>query len=201
MLVPSLKKLKVGMIGCGGIAKIHADRLRSLREVQLVAYADVVKEKAESFGQEYGGTSYVDWQNMLEKETLDIVYILLPPFAHTNEVAVAAEKGIHIFIEKPIALNMNLARNMVAAVEKNSVKSQVGYCQRFSYAVEEAKRLIQSGEAGKPGLAAGYYWCHFLGGSWWRDKNKSGGQVVGSLLTSMMCSATCAATLRRYMGR
>lgn len=173
-----MKRLKVGMIGCGGIAKVHVERLKALQEVQMVAYADIAEEKAKSFAQEYGGTPYANWQDMLEKERLEIVYILLPPFAHTNEVTVAAEKGIHIFIEKPIALNMNLARNMVAAVEKNDIKSQVGYCQRFSYSVDEAKRLIQSGEAGKPGLAAGYYWCHFLGGGWWRNKNKSGGQVV-----------------------
>jgi predicted dehydrogenase len=102
----------------------------------------------------------------------------LPPFAHTDEVEQAAEKGIHVFIEKPIALNMKLARTMTSAVEKHGIKSQVGYCQRFSYSVEEAKRLIQTGEAGFPGLAVGWYWCHFLGGEWWRNKNKSGGQIV-----------------------
>ena len=173
-----MKKLSIGMIGCGGIARMHAKRLSTLEEAKMTAYADIDVEKAKDFSETYGGKAYSDWHEMLDKEKLDIVYICLPPFAHTDEVMVAAEKGIHIFIEKPIALTMSLAREMIAAVEKNGVKSQVGYCQRFSYAVDEAKRLIESGEAGEPGLAIGWYWCHFLGGTWWRDKSKSGGQVV-----------------------
>jgi len=173
-----MRRLKVGMIGCGGIAGVHAERLKSLEEVEMIAFADVVKEKAEVFSKRYGGKAYASWREMVDKEPLDIVYVCLPPFAHSDEVIVSAEKGIHIFIEKPIALDMKLAWSMVRAVEKNGVKSQVGYCQRFGYAIDKAKKLIESGEAGKIGLAVGLYWCHFLGGAWWRDKNKSGGQIV-----------------------
>ena len=173
-----MRRLKIGMIGCGGIAGLHAEKLRSIEEANMVAFADIIKEKAEAFSKRYGGRVYTDWREMLDKESLDIVYICLPPFAHSDEVMVSAEKGIHIFIEKPIALNMKLAWDMVRAVEKNDVKSQVGYCLRFGYAIDKAKRLIESGEAGKIGLAVGWYWCHFLGGAWWRDKSKSGGQIV-----------------------
>lgn len=173
-----MKKLRIGLIGCGGIAGVHAERLKNIPEVEMTAFADINVDNAKSFAQKYKGAPYSDWKKMLGKEKLDVVYVCLPPFAHTDEVEQAAEKGIHVFIEKPIALNMKLARSMVAAVEKHDIKSQVGYCQRFSYSVEEAKRLIQSGEAGFPGLAVGWYWCHFLGGEWWRNKNKSGGQIV-----------------------
>jgi len=170
--------LRIGMIGCGGIAEVHVERLKTLEAAQLVGFADIVEEKARSFSKKYGGEPYTDWREMLGKERLDIVYVCLPPFAHEDEVVVASEKGIHVFIEKPIALNMKLARKMVRAVEKSGVKSQVGYVSRFAYGVEEAKRLIQTGEAGDIGLALGWYWCHFLGGKWWRDKSKSGGQIV-----------------------
>jgi len=173
-----MDRLRVGTVGCGGIAKVHAERLKSLEEAELVAFADVVEEKAKAFSETYRGKAYVDWRVMLDKESLDVVYICLPPFAHQDEVMIAAEKGIRIFIEKPIALSMGLAKKMVRAVEKHGVKSQVGYSCRFGYGVEEARRLIQSGEAGEVGLASGLYWCHFLGGDWWRDKEKSGGQIV-----------------------
>jgi len=173
-----MEKLRVGMIGCGGIAGVHVERLKTLEDAQLVAFADIVEDKARSFSEKYSGKPYTDWHEMLDKEKLDIVWICIPPFTHEDEVMVAAEKGIHIFIEKPIALNMNLARAMVRAVEKADIKSQVGYCSRFAYGIEEAKCLIQSGEAGEIGLALGWYWCHFLGEGWWRDKNKSGGQIV-----------------------
>jgi len=173
-----LSKLRVGMIGCGGIARVHGERLSKLDEVQLAAFADIVSEKAAAFSESYGGKAYTDWHEMLDCERLDIVYVCLPPFSHDDEVMVAAEKGIHIFIEKPIALKMDLARKMVRAVEKSGVKSQVGYNCRFGLAVEEAKRLIESGDGGEIGLALGTYWCHFLGGAWWRDKEKSGGQII-----------------------
>jgi len=173
-----LDKLKVGMIGCGGIAGVHARALNGISEVKMEAFADIVEDKAKAFSVQYGGRDYTDWREMLDKEKLDIVYISLPPFAHKDEVMMAAEKGVNIFIEKPIALNMKLARQMVRAVEKYDVKSQVGYCCRFGAGIEKAKDLIHSGETGDVGLAVGWYWCNFLGGPWWRDKEKSGGQIV-----------------------
>jgi predicted dehydrogenase len=171
-------KMKIGLIGCGGIARVHVEKLKMIKEIQIVAFSDIEEERVKLFVKEYGGRSYKDWHEMLDKEDLDIVYCCLPPFAHTDEVMVAAEKGVHIFIEKPIALNMKLARQMVKSIEKNDVKSQVGYCIRFEYALEEAKKLIESGEAGKPGLIHGLYWCNFIGNGWWRDRNLSGGQVT-----------------------
>lgn len=166
------------MIGCGGIARNHATRLSTMKEIKLTAFCDVVEDKAKVFSAKYGGNIYTDWHEMFDKEKLDVVYVCLPPFAHRDEVIIAAENGIHIFIEKPIALNMDLARRMVEAVERCDVRSQVGYKCRFGFGVEKAKRLIESGEAGHVGLASGWYWCHFLGGAWWRDKRKSGGQIV-----------------------
>jgi len=174
-----LNELKVGVIGCGGIAGAHATRLSTLKEVKLTAFSDIDEKRAKDFADKYGGNVYADWHRMLEKEELDVVYICLPPFAHTDEVMVAAERGIHIFIEKPIALNMDLAKRMVEAVEKHGVKSQVGYQIRFGLAAEKAQELIKEGEAGDVGLALGWYWCHFLHSlAWWRDKKRSGGQIV-----------------------
>ena len=173
-----LNELRVGVIGCGGIAGAHATRLSTLKEVKLTAFSDIDEKRAKDFANKYGGNVYADWQKMLDKEELDIVYICLPPFAHTDEVMVAAEKGIHIFIEKPIALNMDLAQRMVEAVKKHDVKSQVGYQIRFGLATEKAHELIKEGEAGDVGLALGWYWCHYLGKDWWRDKKRSGGQIV-----------------------
>ena len=175
----TLKTLKVGMIGCGGIAGIHATRLSTLKEVKLSAFCDLVEDKAKAFSVKYGGNVYADWHEMLDREKLDVVYICLPPFAHRDEVMVAAERGIHMFIEKPIALSMGLARRMVEAVKKYDVRSQVGYNCRFGFGVEKAKGLIERGEAGDIGLALGWYWCNFLHTlAWWRDKEKSGGQIV-----------------------
>jgi len=173
-----MKKLNIGFIGCGGIARTHANALRSDERINFVAFCDIVPEKAKHFASTYGGKPYTDYREMLEKEKLDAVFICLPPFAHKDEVMLAAEKGIHIFIEKPIALDIKLAREMVRAVEKAGVKSQVGYQLRFAAGIERAKKLIEKGEVGQIGLVLGEYLCRFIRKDWWIDKSKSGGQIV-----------------------
>jgi len=173
-----VQRLRVGFIGCGGIAQAHAARLSSMSEVELVAFSDVQADRAKAMAARYGGRAYGSWREMLERERLDAVFICLPPFAHEDEVEVAAEKGVHIYIEKPIALSTELGERMVKAVEKHAVKSQVGYQLRFSFAAEEAKRLIESDTVGNVGLVVGAYWCRFIRTDWWIDRSKSGGQLV-----------------------
>ncbi len=179
------KRYRVGLIGCGGIANTHAKVLSNLDRAQLVAFCDVAVDRATVFNQKYGNgqaSVYGDFGRMFDREKLDIVYICLPPFAHTNEVEQAAQRGVHIFIEKPIALNRAAAARMVKAVKKGRVKSQVGFMLRFGEAVERVKKLIDSGEAGEVGWAIGTYRCNSLHGPWWRDKSKSGGQVVEQII-------------------
>ncbi|RLE98242.1 MAG: gfo/Idh/MocA family oxidoreductase [Thermoprotei archaeon] len=173
-----VKRLRIGFIGCGGIASEHARRLASIREAELVAFSDVRLERAKALSAKYGGRAYADWREMLNKEPLDVVFICLPPFAHGDEVIIAAERGVHIYIEKPIALDMKLAEEMVRAVEKSGVKSQVGYQLRFAAGVERAKKLVEEGVVGDIGLVVGMYWCRFIRRDWWLDRRKSGGQLV-----------------------
>jgi len=178
--------LKTAFIGCGGIARAHAGVLANLKErVQMVAFCDIVRERAQGFCDDFTqgtGLVFTDSAHMLDDLKLDLAYICLPPFAHTNEVELAAARGAHIFIEKPIALNMDLARRMVAAVERAGVKSQVGFVLRFGEAVEAAKRALTSGEAGPPGLMVAKYMTNSLHSPWWRDKSRSGGQVVEQII-------------------
>lgn len=175
---------RVGFIGCGGIANAHARALSSLTgRVEMVAFCDIEEERARWFSQNYtkgNAKVFTDYREMYEKVDLDIVYICLPPFAHKDDVDIAAEKGIHIFIEKPIALDMETANRMVEAVEKNKVKSQVGFMFRFGDAVEEVKKMLC--DYGPVGLMMGRYMCNSLHSPWWRDKSKSGGQIVEQII-------------------
>jgi len=173
-----MEKVKIGFIGCGGNARGHMRSLSRNNDVTFIAFTDIDLSKAKKCAEEYGGRAYSDYHQMLKNEDLDIVFISLPPFAHSDEVMVAAEHGVNIYIEKPIALDLNLAKEMQRAVEKYGVKSQVGYQLRFSLAAEKAKKLIESGELGKVLLVTGKYWCRFIRRDWWLDISKSGGQVV-----------------------
>lgn len=181
-----MAKFRVGFIGCGYIARTHAVALAGLRDrVEVVACCDVVRAVAQSFADEFtAGTArvFTDHREMIEGAGLDIAYICLPPFAHTDQVELAAGWGCHVFVEKPIALSMKVARPMVAAVEQAGVKSQVGFQLRFGAAVEEAKRQLDSGEAGRAGLMIGQYLDNSPHAPWWRDRNRSGGQVVEQII-------------------
>ncbi|MDF2440573.1 MAG: hypothetical protein JWN98_1557 [Abditibacteriota bacterium] len=180
-----MAEYRVGLIGCGGIANAHAKVLQELEQTRLVALCDVAPERAHDFNTRYAGgaaQAYPDYSAMFEGEKLDIVYICLPPFAHRDEVEQAAQRGVHVFIEKPIALDMQLADRMVQAVQSGGVHSQVGFMMRFGEAVEQVKALIENGEAGTPGWALGVYRCNALHAPWWRDQSKSGGQIVEQII-------------------
>ena len=173
-----MQKVKVGFIGCGGIAQRHLRNTGKIPEAEVVAACDINKEAVEKAGISHHCSTFTDYHEMIRKIKLDAVIITIPPFAHSDEVQLAAKNHIHIFIEKPIALNMDLAKEMVEAVEKYKVKSQVGFMWRFSPVIEEFKKMIGSGRAGQLGLFIAEYYCNSLHTPWWREKKKSGGQLT-----------------------
>jgi predicted dehydrogenase len=173
------------MIGCGGIANRHATILQRLDRTEIVAFCDIAVERAHDFAEKYAGGKppvFSDYHEMVQKVPLDVVYVCLPPFAHSDEVEVAAAKGVHVFIEKPIALTMELANRMVAATDRAGVKTQVGFMSRFGEAVQRVKGMLDSEQAGAPGLMLGRYFCNALHAPWWREKEKSGGQIVEQII-------------------
>jgi len=180
------QKLRTAIIGCGGIAQRHAQNLVQLADrFQLVAFADADAERARAFAAEYGAgpaAVYTVPAALLDTEQLDAVFICLPPFAHTDEVARAAARGVHVFIEKPIALDSAQAWQMVAAAEEAGITTQVGFMFRFGGAVVKLKQLMTSGEAGPAGLMSTRYFCNALHAPWWRQRDKSGGQLVEQVI-------------------
>lgn len=177
---------RTAIIGCGGIANRHATTITQLTDdLRLVACCDAIQERAAGFSQKYANGDarvYLDYRRMFEEVPLDLIFICLPPFAHADEVDLAAAHGVHLLIEKPIALDIDLANRMLRAVETAGVKSQVGFMFRFGEAVETVAEMLQSGAAGPPGLFIGRYLCNSLHSPWWRDRAKSGGQIVEQII-------------------
>ena len=181
-----MKRLRTAILGCGGFANRHANNLLSLpEEIELTAFCDHHDWNAREFAEKYtaGKASiFTNPSEMFEKAGLDLVVICLPPFAHADEVELAAQHGVHIFIEKPIALSSEHAWRMVDAVEKAEVKTQVGFMFRFGAGIERLKELLASGEVGPAGLLSARYFCNSLHAPWWRDRSKSGGQLVEQII-------------------
>jgi predicted dehydrogenase len=180
-----MKAFRTAIIGCGRFAHRHAERLAALEDVHLVGFCNRTLEKAIAFNQQYAdgqGQVYADYERMYEELEMDLVYVCLPPFAHGNEVELACRHGVHFFIEKPIALTMDLAQRMAACVEESGVKSQVGFMFRYGEAVLRLKEHMRdAGVAGK-GFMIARYFCNSLHSWWWRDRSKSGGQFVEQII-------------------
>ena len=141
-----MQTLKTGLIGCGKFAHKHLANLVAMPEkFEMRAFCDIVRENAQQYAQKYtNGKAAVfsDYHQMFERVPLDLVLVCLPPFGHSDEVELAAERGVHILIEKPIALTSEQAWKMVNVVEKTGVKSQVGFMFRFGAAIEKLKAMI-----------------------------------------------------------
>lgn len=148
-------------------------------DVKMTAICDIAPEKTKEAANLYQAKPYTDFHKMLDKEELDAIWVAIPPFAHSDEVSYAGRKGVHVFIEKPIALTMEKAKEMQKAAEKAKIKTMVGYHWRQSEAIRKAKTLLEK-EGGPIGMVAGYFWSGIPGGPdhWWRRKELSGGQVL-----------------------
>lgn len=178
-----MKALRTAILGCGKIARRHAEVLAALEEVRLVGFCDQAIENALSFNETFGpGKVFTEHEQMFSDLNLDLVYICLPPYAHTNEVELACQHGVHFLIEKPIALSMDLAYQMAEHVHACGVKCQVGFMYRHGEAVKWLKETMRTSLASPAGFMVARYACNSLHRAWWRDKTKSGGQLVEQVI-------------------
>lgn len=178
--------LRTGLIGCGKFANKHLANLVSMPEkFEMAAFCDIVEENAVQYAEKYSGGKarvFADYHEMFDQTPLDLALICLPPFGHKDEVEAAAEHGVNILIEKPIALTSEHAWKMVRAIEKAGIKSQVGFMFRFGAAIERLKHMIEDGSAGQVGLMSARYFCNSLHAAWWREREKSGGQITEQVI-------------------
>src|SRR5215216_698585 len=132
--------LRVGILGCGDFAHRHAQIVLDIGdELTLVAFSDRNEWKARAFQEQYAPNAaiYTDHHTMFDQAKLDLIIICLPPYGHTDEVEQAAQHGVHILMEKPIALTTEDAWRMVEAAERTQIKTQVGFMFRFGEAIDQ----------------------------------------------------------------
>lgn len=167
--------VKLAVVGCGGIMHEHYRHLSEMEGVTFAGHCDIERGLAEAASARYGGEAFADFEPMLDKIKPEAIYICVPPFAHGPIEEAAAERGIHMFIEKPVALARETATRIAEAVRKTKVITSTGYCWRYYDTVTAAKRMLQ-GKA--VSLVSGYYTAGMPPVWWWRRMEKSGGQLV-----------------------
>ncbi|HAX72477.1 MAG TPA: oxidoreductase [Firmicutes bacterium] len=127
--------LKVGIIGCGGIANNkHLPALASLENVEMVAFCDIVEERAVNAKEKYGvedAKVYTDYLELLKDESIDFVHVLTPNKSHAQISIAAMEADKHVMCEKPMAKTAADAKAMVEAAKRTGKKLTIGYQNRF----------------------------------------------------------------------
>ena len=167
--------VKIGFVGTGDIAHYHLNHLAKIKGVQLVGMCDVNETKARETATKYKCPYYTDYKDLFNKEKMDACYICVPPFAHDKQELVACERGIHLFMEKPVCLSVKKAKEISEAIRKNDIISSVGYQDRYLDVVDKLKNIIKDR---KVGIFLGYWMGGFGMVHWWREKILSGGQIV-----------------------
>ena len=172
--------VKVAILGAGNMGKSHAIRLKNAG-AEVVCVCDKNEKARAGFMEMVKDNTikeYSDFDEMLEKENeIQALFICIPPFAQDKQFEKAAEKGIHVFIEKPIALSTDVGKRMVRAAEENSIITRVGFHMRQGVAVKKLKTMILEGKTGKPVLFHGHYSCNSLHAPWWICADLCGGQI------------------------
>ena len=127
--------IKVGIIGCGGIAgSKHMPSLSKVEGVQMVAFCDIIKERAEAAKEKFGTPDarvYTDYRDLLAEEEIEVVHVCTPNRSHSFITVDALEAGKHVMCEKPMAINSAEAKKMLDAAKKTGKKLSIGYQSRF----------------------------------------------------------------------
>lgn len=147
-----MKKLKIGIIGCGGIANAkHMPSLAKIKECEMVAFCDIIPERAEKAKKDYGTIDakvYTDYKQLLDDKSIDVVHVLTPNIDHSYITVDALNAGKHVMCEKPMAINSQEAQKMLDATKKTGKKLTIGYQGRHRANSLFAKRACEEGVLG-----------------------------------------------------
>ncbi|MGB9717769.1 MAG: Gfo/Idh/MocA family protein [Thermoproteota archaeon] len=147
------KKVRVGIIGCGGIAASHVSGYLKSGMAEITAFSDSRVERAKALAERLGlnqASVYENYEDLLKDRSVDAVSICTPHHLHAEITVKAAEYFKHVLCEKPIAISLKQADEMISACRKNGVKLAIVFQNRFSKDVQRVKREFENGAFGIP---------------------------------------------------
>ncbi|HYX86754.1 MAG TPA: Gfo/Idh/MocA family oxidoreductase [Gaiellales bacterium] len=183
--------MRIGLVGAGAVARHHLTALQDHPEAEVGAVGDLDRGRAERVAAETGARAYTDWGEMLERERLDAVLVCTPPAAHAAPVLAAFERGLDVYLEKPLARSLADGERIVAAWQAAGTVCAVGYQWRSLDLVDRlraelagAASMLVSRSIGptEPGRGDG--------SSWFADPEASGGILfeLGSHDIDLQCA-------------
>lgn len=158
------KKLNVGIIGCGTIARVHAQALTKSNNTTLNSVFSRTKKNAKAMGEEFNVKWYTDWSEFISDTNLTAVSICTPSGNHLDYGVLAASAGKHVIVEKPIEITIERAKKLINVCEDNKVALAVIYQSRFTPEIKSLNEKLKNDEIGKLFMGDAYI-------KWFRDQN------------------------------
>jgi len=178
-----MSKLKVMMVGCGRISAVYKQSFKELQDqVQVLYAADLDVDKARTFANGFEGcTALTDYREGLEE--VDVVHLATPHYLHGKMTMAALKKGIHVLVEKPVAISLADVDDMIEMAKRNNAKLGVVFQTRYVKGCLEIKKLIDEGRLGKLICARSYLaWRrgkeYYEGSDWKGTWDREGGGVL-----------------------
>jgi len=201
--------VRVAFVGTGGIAGHHLNQLQALNEasqepvVDVVAVCDLDADRAKQVAEECGALGvFSDHRTLLDQQAdqLDALYVCLPPFAHADVEILAASAGLHLFVEKPVVLELEQGVQIMEAIETAGIMSSVGYTLRYRHPWRTARDLLH---ARSVAMISSDRWGGMPAdeGSWWRQVDKSGGQLHEQTTHQVDCMRWIAGNVEQVFAR
>lgn len=186
-----MKKVRIGILGIGGIFESHARALalnREFAEVVAVANAvyndEIIERCCKLLDKKKEDIQWFnDYKELIDKSEIDAVIVLLPHHLHAPAAIYAAEHGLNVLVEKPMARSTEECDAMIAAAEKNGVSLVVCHDRRYNDEWKAVKKLVDSGIIGKPVYYRLEHNQNYAPGGWFRSKEMLGGGAIMSCLT------------------
>jgi len=175
--------LRIGFTGTGYIARIHARAAQKLPDVELVAVVNHRRESMAAFAAEFGiPRQYLDVADLLADGGVDALVVCTPNYLHAPQTIAALEAGVHVMVEKPMAMNAAEAGAMVAASQKSGALLMVAHCWRFDPEVRWLREQVEAGRLGRIVRTKGYG-VHVNWGpaGWFTQKRFAGGGALADM--------------------
>lgn len=173
--------LNIAILGAGTMGRVHSNSYLNIGNSRVAAVYDIDREKAGALAANHRAKAYVNFDEMLKKEMIDVVDICLPTYLHKEFAIKSIKMKKHVFCEKPIALNIDDAIEMMEEAKGMKVKLSVGHVVRYFPAYSRAVRLISDGKIGVPKLIRTTRTGAFPSWSWqdwYSNHDLSGGTIL-----------------------
>ena len=148
-----VKRIRVGLVGCGRISRNHFEAIRATEGLDLAAVCDINAARAEAAGSEQSVPWFRDMESMLREAPIDLVAVCTPSGLHAAQGAAAARAGKHVIVEKPMAITLAQADDLVKACDDAGVQLFVVKQNRLNPAIQILKRAVDKGRFGRMYMA------------------------------------------------